>query len=163
MTNIDIGLRFPLRLFRSNEHTGQKSNQQQRRSFIYLYRKSNPGAFDVGFRLHLCTCVLRIIFPTMHSFVANDTICYGAVVGGRGGRREMAAPLLSTQHDQNIVLSLIMLFIIVSPLILSSFNINSRVIDSGRAAEQQIIWRLMGSFSNYWIWNIWVHVVSIGC
>lgn len=56
MTNIDIGLRFPLRLFRSNEHTGQKRNQQQRRPFIYLYRKSNPGAFDVGFRLHLCTC-----------------------------------------------------------------------------------------------------------
>lgn len=43
----------------------------------------------------------------------------------------MAAPLLSTQHDQNIVLSVIMLFITVPPLTLSSFNINSRVIDLG--------------------------------
>lgn len=53
------------------------------------------------------------------------------LLGECSGRWEMAALLLSTQHDQNIVLSLIMRFIIGAPFIVGSFNISSPVIDSG--------------------------------
>lgn len=113
--------------------------------------------------IHICARVAyRLVFqPFMHSCILLLQMILAVMEPLSGDRWEMAASLSSTQHDQNIVFSLTMLFIIVSLLILSSFNISNRVIESERQQSSRI-WRLMGSFGNYWIYNIWVHGVSIG-